>query len=81
MSSAGTVPRAAVPVSDARADASRRNGAKSLDPKTETHVGRAAHRSLPFAATRLRIPEGRTTAPLARRMRGIPARRGDGFPP
>lgn len=69
MSSAGTVPRAAVPVSDARADASRRNGAKSLDPKTEPTLGAQlteAYRSpLPACGSRKGGPQLRSPAACA----------------
>ena len=44
MSSAGAAPRAAVPVSSARAEASRKNGAKSRGPKTDE--GKAARRRM-----------------------------------
>ena len=46
MSSAGAAPRAAVPVSNARAEASRRNGAKSRGPKTEEGKSRSAQNAL-----------------------------------
>jgi hypothetical protein len=46
MSSAGAAPRAAVPVSNARAEASRRNGAMSRGPKTTEGKARAAQNAL-----------------------------------
>jgi hypothetical protein len=49
MSSAGAAPRAAVSVSSARAEASRRNGARSRGPKTPEGKARSVHHA---AATR-----------------------------
>jgi hypothetical protein len=42
MSSVGAAPRAAVPVSNARAEASRKNGAKSRGPRTFEGKARSA---------------------------------------
>ena len=46
MSSAGAAPRAAVPVSNARAEASRQNGAKSRGPRTLEGRARSARNAL-----------------------------------
>ncbi len=46
MSSATAAPRAAGPVSNARAEASRRNGARSRGPKTEQGKARSAQNAL-----------------------------------
>ena len=46
MSSAGAASRAAVPVSSARAEASRKNGARSRGPRTEEGKARSAQNAL-----------------------------------
>ena len=46
MSNDGAAPRAAVQISNARAEASRRNGAKSRGPKTEEGRARSAQNAL-----------------------------------
>jgi hypothetical protein len=46
MSSVGAAPRAAVLVSNARAKASRKNGARSRGPKTLEGKGRSAQNAL-----------------------------------
>ena len=46
MSSVGAASRAAVPVSNARAEASRKNGARSRGPKTALGKARSAQNAL-----------------------------------
>jgi hypothetical protein len=46
MSSTGAAPRAAVPISNARAEASRKNGARSRGPRTEAGKARASQNAL-----------------------------------
>jgi hypothetical protein len=46
MSSVGAAPRAVVPVSNARAEASRKNGARSRGPKTSEGKARSAQNAL-----------------------------------
>ena len=86
MSSAGAA-RAAVSVSNARAEASRRNGARSRGPKTpeEGALGAERAEAHPFFS---RLPKSALPrSPISARedhasaRRGALFGRGDGFPP
>ena len=97
MSSTSAAPRAAVPVSNARAEASRQNGAKSRGPKTpKARPGRrrmrsstaCARRSISCCRTRTaqNTPDSRrrwsrSWRPSARCRRACTARRGGGVAP
>jgi hypothetical protein len=89
MSSAGAAPRAAIPISNARAEASRKNGAKSRGPRTEEGSARGLQRAkapaFPFCLPSLAFPcpliADRTDTPSRRRPSPAPFGRDDGFPP
>ena len=73
MSSAGAVRRAAVPVSKARAEASRRNGAKSRGPKTPAGKARPGRNLLrPPRPPLLPLPISSKGPCLAPRLRTTP---------
>jgi hypothetical protein len=76
MSSVGAAPRAAVPVSNARAEASRRNGAKSRGPKTsEGALGAKCPEARP-AGAEVRRAAGRGCRRVRRARGGACARAG-----